>query len=260
MILRRVMAHVEAQNWTAVALDFVIVVVGVFIGIQVANWNAARATNARAIGYLERINDDLSLDIQFYEFDIEFRKIVAANGDVALSATGPSGDIDTDWRTLTAFFNASQLSGRPNIDTTYAELISSGELALIANIELRGALSRYYTLGGSNPVLHVPPDYRATVRGMITVDIQRGLWRDCYRADGDAAQEFLACDPGASLSEISAVVERLTSSQKLRDELTYWMSTQEVALLVLDGRREQAIALQALVEAELGRRDDGDAP
>lgn len=42
MILRRVIAHVKAQNWFAVAIDFVIVVLGVFIGIQVANWNAAR--------------------------------------------------------------------------------------------------------------------------------------------------------------------------------------------------------------------------
>lgn len=32
MLLRRVIEHVKAQNWTAVALDFVIVVVGVFIG------------------------------------------------------------------------------------------------------------------------------------------------------------------------------------------------------------------------------------
>ncbi|MEO1250920.1 MAG: DUF6090 family protein [Pseudomonadota bacterium] len=35
--------HVKAQNWIAVGLDFVIVVVGVFIGIQVSNWNEARA-------------------------------------------------------------------------------------------------------------------------------------------------------------------------------------------------------------------------
>ena len=41
MILRRVAEHVKAQNWFAVAIDFVIVVVGVFIGIQVSNWNEA---------------------------------------------------------------------------------------------------------------------------------------------------------------------------------------------------------------------------
>ena len=43
MILRRITEHVKTQNWLAVAIDFVIVVGGVFIGIQAANWNAARA-------------------------------------------------------------------------------------------------------------------------------------------------------------------------------------------------------------------------
>ncbi len=35
MILRRLAEHVRAQNWFAVALDFLIVVVGVFVGLQV---------------------------------------------------------------------------------------------------------------------------------------------------------------------------------------------------------------------------------
>ena len=39
MLLRRFIEHVRKQEWTAIAIDFVIVVVGVFIGIQVANWN-----------------------------------------------------------------------------------------------------------------------------------------------------------------------------------------------------------------------------
>lgn len=42
MRLRRITEHVKAQNWFAVGLDFVIVVVGVFIGIQVSNWNETR--------------------------------------------------------------------------------------------------------------------------------------------------------------------------------------------------------------------------
>jgi hypothetical protein len=35
MLLRRVIEHVKAQDWLAVDTDFVIVVVGVVIGIQV---------------------------------------------------------------------------------------------------------------------------------------------------------------------------------------------------------------------------------
>ena len=43
MILRRITKHVKDQNWFAVALDFIIVVLGVFIGLQISNWNDARA-------------------------------------------------------------------------------------------------------------------------------------------------------------------------------------------------------------------------
>lgn len=42
MLLRRISKHVKDQNWFAVGLDFVIVVIGVFFGIQIGNWNDAR--------------------------------------------------------------------------------------------------------------------------------------------------------------------------------------------------------------------------
>ena len=47
MILRRVIAHFKKQEWTAIALDFLIVVVGVFVGLQVNNWNEARTAEKR---------------------------------------------------------------------------------------------------------------------------------------------------------------------------------------------------------------------
>jgi len=47
MLLRRVIAQFRKQEWTAVFLDFLIVVVGVFIGIQAANWNERQAAKER---------------------------------------------------------------------------------------------------------------------------------------------------------------------------------------------------------------------
>ena len=47
MLLRRVIEHTKAQNWTAIVLDFVIVVVGVFIGIEVSNWKERLAFEQR---------------------------------------------------------------------------------------------------------------------------------------------------------------------------------------------------------------------
>ena len=62
MLLRRISEHVRAQNWTAVTLDFMIVVVGVFIGIQVSNWNDDRSLRERERVYLEQLLIDLESD------------------------------------------------------------------------------------------------------------------------------------------------------------------------------------------------------
>lgn len=255
MLLRRITEHIKAQNWFAVGIDFIIVVVGVFIGIQVANWNDSRAMNAREIGYLERIHNDLGVDIQNYDYDLTFRQTVEEAGEIALSAKGSLGNAKEDWHLLRAFFNASQMSGRPNIDTTYAELTSSGEIALITNVDLREGLARYYTVAGTNPALQGQPTYRETVRGMIPADIQRILWRDCYRADGDAFQEFIACEPNVDADIVRHTVERMTSSQRLHDELNFWMSTQHVAAIILKSHRNEAERMRSMISAELGGKN-----
>jgi hypothetical protein len=60
MILRSVTKHVRDQNWFAVGIDFLIVIVGVFIGIQVANWNDARRDREAEALYLDRLQQELS--------------------------------------------------------------------------------------------------------------------------------------------------------------------------------------------------------
>jgi hypothetical protein len=63
MILSRVIEHVKHQNWTAVALDFVIVVMGVFIGL-ISNENVKASLRRFAMvrdrsrrQYAEAINE-----------------------------------------------------------------------------------------------------------------------------------------------------------------------------------------------------------
>jgi hypothetical protein len=47
MILARAIEHMRQQHWTGVFIELVIVVLGVFIGLQVNNWNEARHGFAR---------------------------------------------------------------------------------------------------------------------------------------------------------------------------------------------------------------------
>lgn len=63
MLLSRVINHVNSQNWTAIGIDFVIVVVGVFIGIQAANWNEVRNNKAGLVASLDRLDTEVSRNI-----------------------------------------------------------------------------------------------------------------------------------------------------------------------------------------------------
>ena len=56
MLLRRVIEHVKAQNWIAVGIDFFIVVIGVFIGMQVQQWAGEQARKNQEAAYLQRLH------------------------------------------------------------------------------------------------------------------------------------------------------------------------------------------------------------
>lgn len=65
------MKHVRDQNWLAVGLDFLIVVVGVFIGIQVANWNDERRFREEEIEILGRLSEEAKALIEFQRRQLE---------------------------------------------------------------------------------------------------------------------------------------------------------------------------------------------
>lgn len=55
MILRHVIQHVRRQEWSAIVIDFVIVVVGVYMGLELGNWNEERDARADFQSALERL-------------------------------------------------------------------------------------------------------------------------------------------------------------------------------------------------------------
>ena len=64
MILRRLSHSLREQNWTAIAIEFVLLVLGVFLGIQVANWNAGAIERREAEEALLRLEEDLRLSVK----------------------------------------------------------------------------------------------------------------------------------------------------------------------------------------------------
>lgn len=63
MILHRLAVRLKQQDWAAVTIEFLLVVAGVFVGIQVANWNEERKDRALDAAYVARIAEDVRSDV-----------------------------------------------------------------------------------------------------------------------------------------------------------------------------------------------------
>lgn len=63
MILRRLSQSLKEQNWTAIWIEFILLVTGVFLGIQVSNWNQARADRAAYEAALGRLGAEIDTNL-----------------------------------------------------------------------------------------------------------------------------------------------------------------------------------------------------
>ena len=59
MLLRRITQHVKEQNWFAVGIDFLIVVVGILIAFQITSWNDGRSARQLESEYMILLTTDL---------------------------------------------------------------------------------------------------------------------------------------------------------------------------------------------------------
>jgi len=142
MILSRLIEHVKQQHWTAVFLDFVIVVLGVFIGIQVSNLNAERGERSKEFGYLVSLHEDLVRSIATIDRTIGLLRRESKGQTTVLNALAQcrvppaaKGEIEFAISTL-GYVNAPIFSSR-----TYDELTSSGSFDIIENEEIKTGLS-----------------------------------------------------------------------------------------------------------------------
>ena len=173
MILRRVTKHVQEQNWFAVGTDFLIVVVGVFIGIQVANWNGERVARSDEAGYLARLAADLRQDISTFDFFLEIylikQETILALREGPLDAVIAGDQKDAALRLEYSLYKAIPAKRR----ATFDELVGSGNLRLVRNEGFRAELSDYHAgYDRLSEVLALPlGDYARLLVGAIPGEI-----------------------------------------------------------------------------------------
>ena len=144
MLLRRITRDVKDQNWTAVGIDFLIVVVGVFIGIQVANWNDERQDRVDEVYYLERILNDIDDSIANNALVIDYLGEKTRNTYWVVEKLR-DGQLQAGEEELfkNRFLAIGDWQTGDFIDSTLQELQSSGRLGIIRSKAFREQLGRF---------------------------------------------------------------------------------------------------------------------
>lgn len=205
MLLRRVIEHVRGQNWTAVAIDFVIVVVGILLALQISEWSQARQDRVRERAYLARMAAELQQSFQDIEASIEIAQEREALGRLLVGSVDDEEPVRADpGRYLLALLKGGYTYSPEIRSHAFDELRSSGDLGLIKDKALLVAITEFYT-----EVREAAQwSYIREARQTEYMKRAAGILHYDQMKRASAAEEFLEASVDEALAARSRMLER----------------------------------------------------
>lgn len=246
MILERLSRAFRQQNWFAVAIETLIVIVGVVVGFQITAWGNARAERAEEQELLRGLQGEFTevladLDLQVAKHRRVERAVVTtleklAEAERSGATRATVADTTLAWALVptTTQFSQGVLDG----------LLTTGRLGLIRNSDLRKALSEW------EGVLADVTEDEVASRAIVTDQLEPMLWR---RMDVRALRTYELLEgtlPPAAIAATSAV----PVDTELIGVLTtrrYWLRH---TILEFSGPQEEARRILDLVGRSLEER------
>lgn len=176
MIPGRIIANVRKQEWTAIALEFLIVVVGILLAFQITEWNEARKERLREGVYLARIAAELDETIASIEDAIQLAEQRAKLGELLIRAVNDPGVVRADPGRFVLALLKGGYTFSPNIrGHTFEEIKSVGDLGVLRDEQLRFDLTEFYTRVSSSAQWNYLREIRQTeftrrAAGILTLE------------------------------------------------------------------------------------------
>ncbi|MFT5573932.1 MAG: hypothetical protein ACI9FR_002868 [Cryomorphaceae bacterium] len=227
MILRRVIKHFRNQEWTAIGIDFMIVVFGLLVATQVTNWNSTRQDHARGEIYSKRLKSDLHLELEYTKALLAYHKVTLEAGRVAYVGLKGNSDFD-DETILVNAYRATQHTWYERRRASFDEIVASGALGLISDQGIREAAIGIYNTPLFDMLIQEGQNskYRELFRMVIEPDLQDALNRNCGDRELPTRRAALVlltldydCTLNTSPKELAAAVKALRSDPDITQAL-----------------------------------------
>ncbi len=229
MLLRRITKHVKDQNWFAVGIDFFIVVSGVFIGLQVANWNEARQERSQADLAMERIVADVATARELAgELMTSNKKRVTLGIEVSTFLEGQSSAVGLTDAHCNALAQLHNWAGLDYAVAAFDELVETGQTALVRDDRVRRALTQYSLLLGKSEEVATGPS--ALGRTRLPSKFPEYFAVRLVDSEAGALNQEFSCDFAAMRTDASFRIE-LANTLSAISWYDHYVSSQQKRLL-----------------------------
>ena len=256
MLLRRIRDHAKSHNWFGVGVDLLIVVLGVFLGTQVSNWNTERIAHEEGASYRARIVSDVVNNGEDMAARAAYFTQVRAAGLRVLQRLAGDASI-SDEQFLIDAYQATQIYPRPMSRATYDEVLAVGALNTIGDVRTRELVSNYYVaVETSEATFRNVPPYREIVRRQIPYDVQARIRTACAETMTTSSGTGLSrlslpehCELGLSRAVITSAAARLRALPGLDLDATRLLSDLDQKLIQAQRAQDRAATLAQELEA-----------
>jgi hypothetical protein len=219
MIFKRAVAKLRAHDWTAITIELAIVIMGVFIGIQVANWNQERLERRETRMLLMQIVPELESQIAFFDSVKVYFSTTRRYASQAFAGWENDPGV-TDEQFVIAAHQASQIYGIGTNFENWALIFGGENLRNIEDPALRRNLARVMTNEYELVSFEtVATPYRDHVRQVIPTDIQESINRQCGDRSPPGNLHINILSPRCELEMSPALAAKTADALRARPEL-----------------------------------------
>lgn len=258
MVIRRIREHVATHNWFAVGVDVLIVVLGVFLGTQVNNWNEERLEEARAADYRERLVDELDFNARQYAQQIAYYRRARDYGQAALAALDGSKPLsDRDF--VIAAYQLTQTDTTRTKTNVYDEMSGNGLVDRLGDSEMQQTASDFYlTTEVAQRSLQSIYPYRTILREVMPYTLQVRIREKCgdrnvfYEGRLVGVATVFPCRMTISADEAAQAARQVRSTPEIQRQMTRYLASIDEILDNLSVAHEQAITFRTRLMGESG--------
>jgi hypothetical protein len=250
MILRRLTENLRAQNWIAIVIEFVFIVLGVFFGILAANWNVERLAREDTGRLLSQLDAELGVVLKDLDSMDAYYGVSGRFATRALAGWRKDPSVD-DTEFVIAAYQASQINGVGTNSLVWAEIFGADNLRNIDDLALRRSLRQLMTFDYALVNLTAAMSrYREEVRKIIPNDQQSAIRAQCgdVQKPGGILVLPATCDLRLAPAEAERTAMALRARPDLVSELNWHRAKIATQLQNIETLRNYASDLSGRIE------------